>query len=190
MPRRERAYFDAFLDVQPSARGEILKVIPDSLKPIYQAAWSKFGDPRFQHAARVAQMSANERATEYFKTAPLPASNWAGWHPSVPMSAIKVKVLDTASSSTALDHHRFNLWKPQAELAYREFPRLNVPRVDIAELSRVSMHRHILQDELTRQAMPTRLESWEGSLSADTVTWDVIQDRTKLAMQYAGSVLG
>jgi hypothetical protein len=189
LDKRERSYFDAFLNVESeAARERILQMVPDRVKPVYQAAWMKKGLTGYEAGVRY-MPPPDIRAREYFQRAALPSGDWAGWHPDVPMSAIAVKVIDSAQSSTALDKHRFNLWGPQAELAYREFPEMDVPVLDVGAMRRQSNERQAFLDELHRQNMDIR-STWEGSLSADTVSWEVLENHTRRAMAYAGRILG
>jgi hypothetical protein len=190
LPRRERAYFDAFLAIDSTrGREEVMRMVPDYVKPIYQAAWTKMGNPEASIEAKYLQRSSDQRAADYFRGRPLPDGDWAGWHPSVPMSVVKVKAIDSAASSTALDKHRFNLWLPQEELAYRDFPELDVPVIDVTRLHRPTMDRHAFMDELHRQGGEVPPGAWEGSLSAETISWETISDQTRRAMQYAGAIL-
>ena len=190
LDRRERPYFDAFVNTKnPAAREKIMEMVPDYVKPLYAAAWSKMGDPKYSHQVRQLNFNNNENVANYFKKAPLPSGNWAGWHPSVPMSAIKVKAVDTATNSSSLDRHRFNLWGPQAETSYRDYPMLDVPVIDISQLHRASAERHAFTDMRHQSGADMQSNGWGGSLNVDRVGFHTINDNSREAMQQLGLYL-
>jgi len=189
MGKRERGYFDAFTEVtDPESRKRILEMVPEYMKQVYVAAWSKQGDPRMRAAMREMQQSGDARAAEYFRNVRKPDSTWAGWHPSVSQSDIAIRL----ANQEALDIHRFNLWEEQVSESEARFPDLHVP-VDLSDIQRTpSMLRHAALDTSRKQY---RAASFTGGgftaagLHPEGIELDVIPDTVTEALRYAGSLL-
>jgi hypothetical protein len=184
LDKRERAYFDAFSAVSdPHARQEILEMVPRYVKPVYEAVWAKT-DPENRVMSRHSQRVADAQTAEYFRENAMPPTDWAGWHPSVPMNAIRMR----AVNDQALDIHRFNLWDGQRQEIQEQFPFLKVP---IGNWMRQSADhsRHAVMDVLQRHSLIFEPRDWQGGLQPDGIQWNVIDDDIRSALTYAGSVL-
>ena len=185
MGKRERAYFDAFSQVSdPTARREIRQMIPRHLRNVYNAAWSKMGDPRGRYNRKSAQMSADEKNAAYWSRVQKPDADWAGWHPSVSQSDIAMRM----THNQALDMHRFNLWESQAVTSRTRFPDLRVP-VNLKELRPRSNFFGASQSVSTFKAMRFEGGSWTDGFQADGVSWDVIPERAGQAIRQAARLL-
>jgi hypothetical protein len=185
MDKRERAYFDAFAHVtDPKARREIRSMLPRHLRSVYNAAWSKMGDPMRRHSQKYAQMSADEKNAAYWAQVTKPEADWAGWHPSVSQSDIAIRI----THNQALDMHRFNLWESQEITSRTRFPDLEVP-VNMGQLRRRSNHFGAAQSTATFKAMRFEGGSWRDGFQADGVSWDVIPEKAGEAIRQAGRLL-
>lgn len=94
LPKKDRKYFDEFLDAAPEERKEILQLIPKNQRRIYQALWNMDRDEK-------------EGMEEYFSKHYLPDSNWEGWLPDKSLDDIKIKVAKYEN----LDISEFGYWK-------------------------------------------------------------------------------
>lgn len=184
LPKRERAYFDAFTNVvDPAARGKILEVVPEHLRPVYVAAWSKMGDPQARMVMKNMQLSADQRAAQFFASNPIPDDTWAGWHPSVSQSDIAIRI----ARQEALDLHRFNLWEEQIEDSMIRFPDLGVP-VNMTNLRRPDFRSHEAIDQIQYLGMNIASRPWSG-FQADGVEWDVIPGSVRDALHSAAQII-
>jgi hypothetical protein len=133
IPKKERPYFESFVNAPESEREEILKVSPEYMKEIYEAQWSKktgrskiisdmFGGLEMQLGSNRGPATPVEELNEYFSKKHLPGQRWAGWHPSINLEDVKLKVV----KSEAMDIHDFSLWESQErELKNKRVPYIN-----------------------------------------------------------------
>ena len=120
IPKRERAYFPEFVQATGEEREDILKVVPEYMRTIYEAQWAN-KDKRGRQIERMfAGMTLQvgrsgregvgiDELNKYFSKKYLPGPKWAGWHPSVDLEQVKLKVV----KNEALDIHDFDLWEAQ-----------------------------------------------------------------------------
>lgn len=80
LPSKDKQYFTAFQKASPAERQQILKLVPDNQKRIYQ---QQFG----------LEPDEPEDLKAYFKKKNLPGQNWEGWNQDVSLDNIKVKVM-------------------------------------------------------------------------------------------------
>jgi len=66
--------------------------------------------------------SPDTRAAEYFMSHGMPDPTWAGFHPDVPMDAVRVKTMDSVWSSVGSDVHRSGVFANVANRLRTEFP--------------------------------------------------------------------
>ena len=120
LPTRERQLFMSSMDATTGRRREILQYIPEYLKPVYQAAWAKQGDNAFDYSN--IRKAPDARAAEYFASHGMPDPTWAGFHPDVPMDAVRVKTMDSVWGSVGNDLHRSGIFGNIAARLRTEFP--------------------------------------------------------------------
>jgi len=80
LPAKDREYFTKFLEAGPEEREEILRLVPQYQRAIYQKSWGLEPDKK-------------ETLVQYFKKHPLPKSNWEGWQASKSLDSVRVKVM-------------------------------------------------------------------------------------------------
>lgn len=93
LPSKDKQYFTAFQKASPRERQEILKLVPDNQKPIYQQQFGLKPDKK-------------ESLKSYFKKYNLPGQNWEGWDQNVSLDNIKVKVM----KSEGIELTESNYW--------------------------------------------------------------------------------
>jgi hypothetical protein len=120
LPSREKQLFTSSLDAGAGRKKEILQYVPEYLKPVYQAAWAKQGDTDFSYADM--RKGPDTRAAEYFTQHSMPDPTWAGFHPDVPMDAVRVKTMDSVWSSVGSDVHRSGVFANVGNRLRTEFP--------------------------------------------------------------------
>lgn len=132
LSRQERPYFDAFLQAPEKYRSEILKVVPDYMKPVLKGEWTKGQNEVIEvkdsKASRQAYGVADEAAINYFDQNALPSPDWQGWNPTVPDVAIKVKALQGHINGVSDAMHRFGIYPAQVREARIRFPELDAPQ--------------------------------------------------------------
>ena len=112
LPTRERAYFQEFLKADEGERESILRYLPEYVKPVYEAAYAKMGDQRYQESLqRMTSRTADQRVAEYLTSSGRSAPNqeWAGWNPNIKMDAIRYETAMAMGNSVAADIHRSGL---------------------------------------------------------------------------------
>lgn len=80
LPKRERNYFQSFINAPPEEREKILKLIPENQRRIFQGVWGM-------------QQDEKENLDDFFSSHYLPDDNWEGWRPDVSLEAVKVKTM-------------------------------------------------------------------------------------------------
>ena len=120
LPTREKQLFTETLNAPAAKKQEILEYIPAYLKPVYQAAWAKQGDNAFDYSNM--RKGPDSRAAEYFMGHSMPDPTWAGFHPDVPMDAVRVKTMDSIWGSVGSDLHRSGVFANVANKLRTEFP--------------------------------------------------------------------
>jgi len=190
LPSRERAFFQHFLDSPEDQRQNILQYIPEYIKPVYQAAWSKQGDNRFSY--KDFQRGADERVAQYFSSHGLPPDDWVGWNPDVNMDHVRVKTVDSMGNSAAQDLHRMNIWEGTADTARIQYPGT---QLDVSEhfRGRDGFRQDIMQmlrSELVLNGMDgvTIENDLAGGLE-NVVNWNVGEDRMSSVFALAEDIL-
>jgi len=174
MDRNNRAYFLHFLDMPEEAQREVTPYMPRHLKPVMARATEQ-GDRLFSGYRKMARMSADKRAGMYFsQTGSLPQASWAGWHPDVPMDAIKIKFIDSGVNSVAADIHKFDLF---AEHRVRAAAFDNLP-IPVGDLSGFDMDPSMsvdLQKELADAGFQN-VRFGFGTGPSHGVNWNMTRD--------------
>ncbi len=112
MPKRERAYLEEFFHAKEGDREDILRYLPEHIKPIYEAAYAKQGDERYQERlSQLTSSSADQRVAKYLTDSgrSAPHQDWTGWNPNIEFDAIKYETAMAMGNSVAADIHRMGL---------------------------------------------------------------------------------
>ena len=80
LPSKDKQYFTAFQKASPRERQQILKLVPENQRRIYQ---QQFG----------LKPDEPEDLKSYFKNYNIPGQDWEGWNQNVSLDSIKVKVM-------------------------------------------------------------------------------------------------
>ena len=112
MPKRDRDYFNLFVNAPEEERGRILELAPKYMRRALEASW------RIEPEAKPSLMA-------YFQNRALPDAEWKGWNENVSLNAIRVKMFKKAD----LDFSDVNVWKDDVKEAnaagHIPIPRLN-----------------------------------------------------------------
>jgi hypothetical protein len=126
IPKRERPYFERFLQAGEDEKTKILGLTSSSMRDIYLAQWDKqamialeSGEvevPRDQRAemlaeikSRAHQVRARRKAQiqDFQNSEAMPEDNWSGWDGRVDLEDVKMKYL----INEGRDYHYYGLWK-------------------------------------------------------------------------------
>lgn len=117
LPRNYKSYFMPFMNMPRGSQEAILPYLPEDIQPVFAGAWMRpkgvdFGyrDKLEAKYHNVFQAGPESRSAQYFDQNTLPDSDWSGWHPDVPLDAVKIKMVDSGSNSVSADIHKFDLY--------------------------------------------------------------------------------
>ncbi len=199
IPKRERPYFESFLSAPESEREEILKISPDYMKEIYEAQWSKgsdrskiisdmFNGLEMQIGRERGPVTPVEELNEYFSKKHLPGKRWAGWHPSVDLEDVKLKVV----KNEAMDIHDFSLWESQE----REMKRKRVPFIDAYDRPNIRQLNPYMRRLLLEQMFGMGMTSPQIDISyipsdydGVDLDFDVSRDMSDMYVNSAGAMV-
>ena len=100
LPNKDKQYFTAFQKASPRERQEILNLVPENQKRIYQ---QQFG----------LKVDKKESLQRYFRKHALPDENWEGWQASSSLDNIKIKVMQ----NEGMDLTEANYWDEDQAIA-------------------------------------------------------------------------
>ena len=100
LPNKDKQYFTAFQKASPRERQEILNLVPENQKRIYQ---QQFG----------LKVDKKESLQRYFRKHALPDENWEGWQASRSLDNIKIKVMQ----NEGMDLTEANYWDEDQAIA-------------------------------------------------------------------------
>ena len=100
LPNKDKQYFTAFQKASPRERQEILNLVPENQKRIYQ---QQFG----------LKVDKKESLQGYFRKHALPDENWEGWQASSSLDNIKIKVMQ----NEGMDLTEANYWDEDQAIA-------------------------------------------------------------------------
>lgn len=100
LPNKDKQYFTAFQKASPRERQEILNLVPENQKRIYQ---QQFG----------LKVDKKESLQGYFRKHALPDENWEGWQASRSLDNIKIKVMQ----NEGMDLTEANYWDEDKAIA-------------------------------------------------------------------------
>jgi len=142
MPKRERGFFDAFVSARKEDRDDILDMVPDPMQKLYKAQWNILDRKEGLDADYDVGRTTSRDMVDYFKDHNLPETGWAGWHPDVNLTDVKLKTV----KNEGMDIHDFNLWQSQERQLKR---RPYVPTIENIHESTSSLS--VLQDTMYKQ---------------------------------------
>ena len=177
LPTREKQLFMASLNAPVEKQRQILEYIPEYLKPVYQAAWTKQGHNAYDYSN--VRKGPDSRAAEYFAGRAMPDPDWAGFHPDVPMDAVKVKTMDSVWSSVGSDLHRSGVFGNVAAQLRTEFPS---PDLSVFNFYRSSGYDSAAKQQLEAELMQHGITDYEideslGSGLENLVNFDMTSQR-------------
>jgi len=144
-PPQERPYIMAFLkETDPEERNAILKLVPGELGEVLTAKWNRI-DGITANAVKSAAM-----------TDALPAPNWVGYSPEIPLEDIEVKVLE----QKGMEAKDFGLGFAQQMNKINDSPWLDRVVTDMAPA------RSNARELLTQQNIPEMRRSISSILSS------------------------
>ena len=120
--RKEREYFQPFLNAPEEERHEIVKLVPKYMRRPLQAAYGMKVDKK-------------DDLNEYFKNHALPEDKWAGWNEDVNLEDVKVKII----KREGLDMGEFDKWQQDEDRA--EYLNIPIPKINYHEKGREIQER-------------------------------------------------
>lgn len=109
LPRKDRLYFNKFLNAPEEERDDILEIVPGYVRRALQSMWG---------------LSVDEKPEleEYFTHYNLPNADWMGWDPRADLSDIKLRVI----KHEGMDIGEHNMW-PEDEARANQIKDSQVP---------------------------------------------------------------
>lgn len=126
LPKRDKAFFDKFMNASLEQRERILELSSPMMRDIYIAQWDKQAIETIQSGElemdrdkaqnvlvemknRAAQIRGRRQAQlqEFMESGNMPAENWAGWDRRVDLEDVKMKHL----INEGRDYHYYGLWQ-------------------------------------------------------------------------------
>lgn len=104
LPKKEREYFQEFIDAPEEEKQKILDIVPKPMRRMLQSVWGMEVDDK-------------PSLEEYFQTHQLPGDEWEGWNEQIDMNVVKVKLVN----NEALDATEFNIW-PEDQAIAKNYP--------------------------------------------------------------------
>lgn len=177
LPTREKQLFMASLTAPVERQKQILQYVPEYLKPVYQAAWTKQGHNAYDYSNM--RKAPDSRAAEYFLDHGMPEPDWAGFHPDVPMDAVRVKTMDSVWGSVGSDIHRAGVFGNVAAKLRTEFP---APDLSVFNFYSSSGYDSAAKQQLEAEFMQHGITDYQideslGSGLEDIVNFDMTSQR-------------
>jgi len=177
LPTREKQLFMSSLSAPVEKQKQILEHIPEYLKPVYQAAWSKQGHNAYDYSNM--RKAPDTRLAEYSMGHGMPPPEWAGFHPDVPMDAVRVKTMDSVWSSVGSDVHRSGVFGNTAARLRTEFPS---PDLSVFNFYSSSGYDSAAKQQLEAELMQHGITDYQideslGSGLEDLVNFDMTSQR-------------
>lgn len=174
MPREQRGYFKHFMAMPEGTQDYVMNYLPENVQPLLVQASGRMNEQKFSRYQNWSRAQSDQRVASYFaQIGGMPDSGWGGWHPDVPMDAIKMKMVDAGWNSTSADIHKFSLFD---EHIYRagKFDSLTVP--DTRNLDHIDRsdpsHADLLMELQAAGFQNARIRNTIGG-AHDTVRWNV-----------------
>jgi len=173
IPKRERAFMQAFTNAEGSERDAILKLVSPQMARIYKAQWSmRDGTSR----GRVnTDAETVDSMINYSRDHNIPEEGWAGWNPEVDMKDIQLKTVQ----NEGMNIHNFDLWESQARAMNR---RPFVPSIGNinAPIGNAENLRRAIQGQLENDSYSdTKMYMTNTSASRDSVNLKIKVKRNR-----------
>lgn len=114
IPKRERAFLQAFIDADPEDRNTILQMVPKQMGEIYKAQWAIKDNLHIDRYSY--NFSRNKETIDFFRNHTLPDNNWLGWNPDIDLKDVQLKVV----KNEGMNIHNFDLWESQERAMARK----------------------------------------------------------------------
>jgi len=114
LPKKEREYFQGFLEAPEEEKPEILSIAPNYMRRALESAWGMAVEDKTE-------------LTEYFKEHQLPSSTWEGWNEDSNLDVVKVKLI----KNEALTPTEFGIWPEDENIAEQQS--IRAPKMNIHE---------------------------------------------------------
>ena len=108
LPKRDRAFFQEFMNAKPEEREKILRLVPKNQRRFYQAKWGM-------------KVDRQQNPLGYFLTHNLPGASWHGWEPDADLDEIKLKFIN----QEGMDLDRFGAWESEMSQVDENTPELS-----------------------------------------------------------------
>lgn len=116
LPRSsDKKYFDIFVNTPESNREELLQGLPSYMGYALNRYWTG-GSGR--------QAIADQEVADYFKERELPTSDWLGWHPSVDVPSMKLKMIEHGLGGISDNYHKFGFYESHEKTLKQNYPDL------------------------------------------------------------------
>lgn len=148
MPKKDRDYFNLFVNAPEEERMKILELVPKYMRRPLMISWG---------------MKPEEKPSllAYFKNHALPDADWRGWDEDVSLNAVRVKMFKKAD----LDFSDVNVWQDDIDEANR-VGKIDIPKLDVRSNSHLI--RSDLYDILGKQGVKDlRIESYYSNTDSD-----------------------
>ena len=181
----DRKYFDTFVNTPESSRKEILAKLPAYYGQALNKVWTDdYGTDR-QH---------DIDTLEYFSNnAPL-SNDSLLWHPSVPVSALKIKMIQGGINGVSDNLHRFGFYESQGIEAEARFPNVNYMTSSKITLPNFSSLKNDIQVNIRRLnpfADPATLSVRQVHSSVHNQSYEINQkiDRQQETYRYISDIM-
>ena len=118
LPKKEREYFQLFMDAPEEEKPEILSIAPRYMRRMLESTW---GLP----------VEDKPDLTKYFTEHNLPSASWEGWKEEQNLDVVKVKIVQ----HEALDATEFGIWPDDRK--YADTQSVQAPNMSIHQSAHV-----------------------------------------------------
>jgi hypothetical protein len=131
LPRSMKPYLLPFMEMPREAQESILPKLPEHLQSVFATSWAKTGNrpSNYSDYAGSYLTTPDQKVSAYFGANEMPGPDWEGWHPDVPLDAVKIRMVDSGTNSTAADIHKFELF-PEHRFRASRFSNIDLPEAD------------------------------------------------------------
>ncbi len=186
LPRNMKSYFLPFMEMPEDTQQAILPYLPPQAQPVFAQSWARTGQLSQPFKRQIEadygwmyDQSPDDRAAHFYSENPLPPASWSGWHPDVPLDAVKIKMVDSGSNSVSADIHKFDLF---AEHRFRasKFADIQPIMGSFDHVERPSRKDADLQMMLNEAGFRgVRIRPWIGPYTSHGMSWGGMYDRSE-----------
>ena len=155
IPKRERAFFQEFINAPSKDRERILELAPHAMKDVYRAQWEK--KDGMAADGEVAEMVRARRKSNVMAAQKgMPGRDWIGWNQGVDLEDVKMKYVINEGQ----DYHNYGLWKDRLNSLARK-PYISAAAENVSAQPRNDYNEHIRETytyAATRGIKNTRIE--------------------------------